>query len=470
MEPSDNSLPELPRRWRRYRWWLALGVVLFVLFIGPWWHTWIEGPIPEQEELPPAELSTGPLEAGAASVEFTDLAIGRPLAGYGSRVFAPTEEVADPLFARALVVKAGSTRLAIVTADLLLFNSNLSGAVAKALQALDATWSETDLYFGATHTHSGPCGYAGAVAEQIALGWRDEELVVKLAGRIAGCIDQAARQMVAAELAHGAMEVDPAYIQNRTVPEDVANRWLDLLLVRERTDGKAIATVAIFSAHATARSSKDMRISADYPGVMTRQIESERGGTCLFLAGSVGSMKPSAPFPRAEWADALGTELASRGIEVAEAVTDYQSDVTVGLANGRVVLPTPQVKLTGSLRLSPFLATRLLPAAVRIQVLRLGDLLLLSTPADYSGVLALELRQSFPGFTAVATSFNGDYCGYILPESYYDLPKYEAESMCLYGRHSGELFMQQLRSLAASVTGPSELPVGTRSMRDEASR
>jgi hypothetical protein len=428
---ADTDKPLTLRRsfLRRQAWWLVLGSILVVVFIGPWWHTWIDDTPPSGQPpaaLNPALLTPGSLQAGVAAVEITDLAIGRPLAGYGSRVFTPTSEVADPIFARALVLDNGQQRVAIVTADILLFNPTLSSQVAETLAALDGTWKREDIFFGATHTHSGPSGYAGAVAEQIALGWRDQELTDQLAQRIAECIRKAATTLQPTEMAHAALEVDPAYIQNRTKSDDPANRWLDLLFLRNRNTTELLASVAIFSAHATARSSSDLRISGDYPGEMVRGVEKALGGTCLFLAGSVGSMKPGAPVSRDQWTESLGAGLRHYAEILHAEAKNYQHELPLALLAADVELPTPQVKLTTNLRLSPFLARRLLPSQVPIQGLRFGNVLLLGTPCDFSGVLAEELRSSTPEMTTIVTSFNGDYCGYILPESYYDLDKYEA--------------------------------------------
>lgn len=56
-----------------------------------------------------------------------------------------------------------------------------------------------------------------------------------------------------------------------------------------------------------------------------------------------------------------------------------------------------------------------------LQAWRIGDALWLSTPCDYSGELALELKSlaHTKALHAVVTSFNGDYVGYVVPAKYY---------------------------------------------------
>src|SRR3954464_3304407 len=67
-------------------------------------------------------LAVGPatgaeLEAGAAKADLTP-PTGFPMWGYAARHDKPSVGVLDPLFARALVLKAGEARIALVGLDL----------------------------------------------------------------------------------------------------------------------------------------------------------------------------------------------------------------------------------------------------------------------------------------------------------------------------------------------------------------
>ena len=57
------------------------------------------------------------LEAGAAKADITP-PIGFPMWGYAARHDKPSVGVLDPLFARALVLKAGEVKIALVGLDL----------------------------------------------------------------------------------------------------------------------------------------------------------------------------------------------------------------------------------------------------------------------------------------------------------------------------------------------------------------
>jgi hypothetical protein len=68
----------------------------------------------------------------------------------------------------------------------------------------------------------------------------------------------------------------------------------ELLILRvEGADGKAIAHVVNFAAHATMTEAKLRKISADYPGAMAALVEKETGAPCLFLQGAAGDLSPN---------------------------------------------------------------------------------------------------------------------------------------------------------------------------------
>src|SRR6478672_3195580 len=89
------------------------------------------------------------LEAGVAKVDITPSSLG-PMYGYANRKCGPANGTHDPLFAKALVLAAGDSRLAIVTLDLgSLVSENLKLDVAAKLGI-------SVLLLAASHTHSGP--------------------------------------------------------------------------------------------------------------------------------------------------------------------------------------------------------------------------------------------------------------------------------------------------------------------------
>src|SRR5690606_24653947 len=88
-----------------------------------------------------------------------------------------------------------------------------------------------------------------------------------------------------------------------------------------------------------------------------------------------------------------------------------------------------------------------------------------STPGDYSGELAVLLKEEARGvgWHAAVTSFNGDYTGYIVPAEYYGLKTYETRTMSFFGPELQRYIddhlrwlMRRLRADPGGALDPSE--------------
>lgn len=438
-------------------------LALWMLLVGPWRREWFDesgdaramAAALHETAVKAAAPTESPIQVGVGVVPFACESRDIPLAGYGRRALLEGNAgVGDPVFAKAVVVANSTLRVAIVSPDLLLVNRRLAEMVLDRVRLNSPNrWTRQQLYFGATHTHSGPGGFAGSLAESLGLGLYNDEIASSLADAIAQSILKAEQALQPAVLVCQSKQVDGGVIRNRTVAGDPANRWLDVLAFQSTDQSKLLASLVAFSAHATCRPSSDMRISADYAGVLCRAVEASTGGPCLFLAGAVGSMGPANDVvQRTELADWLGTHLAKDAVELLTQAGQPVGEPALGVVGGWVPLPTPQVKLGEHWRLSPLSAGALLPSQTWVHALRLGDRILVGAPADYSGVLAEELRRLHPDCVTVATSFNGDYVGYILPDHYYDLPEYETK-LCFFGPRFGSQIQEVLGRLS-SIVGP----------------
>ena len=86
-------------------------------------------------------------------------------------------------------------------------------------------------------------------------------------------------------------------------------------------------------------------------------------------------------------------------------------------------------------------------------MLQLGNILLIGTPCDFSGELAVPLyefaRQR--GLELIITSFNGGYIGYITDDKWYDLEKYETKTMNWYGPGNGRYFTEIIKKLIEAI-------------------
>ena len=73
------------------------------------------------------------------------------------------------------------------------------------------------------------------------------------------------------------------------------------------------------------------------------------------------------------------------------------------------------------------------------QTIALDDFLIIGSPGEFSGELALKIKEysTQQSVASTITSFNGCYLGYITPIEYYNLNEYETRLMSFFGRIFG---------------------------------
>ena len=104
-------------------------------------------------------------------------------------------------------------------------------------------------------------------------------------------------------------------------------------------------------------------------------------------------------------------------------------------------LDVPQLRLFAGWQVRPWLFRWFFGEAnPTLTFFRIGSVVLVGVPADFSGMLYPALRSG--GLNVMITSFNGDYIGYVIPDAYYDVPHREALETNWYGSHTGSYLIE----------------------------
>jgi neutral ceramidase len=238
----------------------------------------------------------------------------------------------------------------------------------------------------------------------------------------------------------------PEFVYNRLDESKPTDPFFRLVQWR-RTDGKT-ATLATYPAHATLIDIfSHQYLSRDWPGRLVDGIERETGGFGLFMAGAVGSMGPKGPptgkdLPLIQqYANEMLTRLKPT-LSGFNALTDS----TLGLLTLPLTLREPAPRVLGDWRIRPWLFHTVYGKySSDLKALRLGPVLLLGTPCDFSGEL-------LPPLTAAARRqgldlINGGYAGYITPDAYYEKDAYETRVMNWFGPQNGAYFSVLMQKL-----------------------
>jgi neutral ceramidase len=374
-----------------------------------------------------------------------------PLAGYGDRKGKPATGIHDSIFVKAVALKWGGKLIILVKADLLIMPPNISDSATVLLR--EKGIRRDQLFFFATHTHSSLGGWGpGYIGEQFA-GRENRSLEKWLTIRIAEAVTKSISDLKPSVIGSGSFNAS-RYTRNRLVGESgTKNDDFSFILINQ-TEGKK-AIIGSFSAHATTLGDENMEISADYPGYWERKMEKTASDMALFCAGSVGSQSPAGEGSGFEKSKFIGEALAdSLLIHMKNVKLSYKNEFSsVSL---KMILPEYHMRITTKINLRSFISKRLMPEPqnVYLQAARIGDMVWITTPSDFSGEYALQIKNALAvkGFSANITSFNGNYVGYIIPGKYFYMNEYESKIMGWFGPNMGEYTVDLIGRIVKIVT------------------
>src|SRR3954447_7127481 len=173
------------------------------------------------------------LDAGAGRSDVT------PPTGFPTMSYVRSDAIArgqhTRLFARAIVLREGDTKLALVTTDLGFTPGGLLVEVAQRLAARG--FSERNVIISASHTHSGPAGYATFESDNFVAMTSDHPTDFRVAGdprlygflveRIALAIVRADNDLGPARAGWGSAQL-LGVTDNRSLEAHLADHGLDL--------------------------------------------------------------------------------------------------------------------------------------------------------------------------------------------------------------------------------------------------
>ncbi|HTZ51567.1 MAG TPA: neutral/alkaline non-lysosomal ceramidase N-terminal domain-containing protein [Spirochaetia bacterium] len=228
------------------------------------------------------------LEAGVAQVDISPPA-GVQLVGYPT-VIRDNTGIHDPLFADCLVLSDGTTRLALVTADLVGVSKDFMARLRLAVQA-DTGIPGSNLMLACSHTHGGPRTAAYVFEEEKAMGGRVESAYVDgLLHKLRDVVKKAATGMGPARLGfgRGRAGAEKGIGGNRHHPSGICDPAVGVIGVQDQA-GALKALLVKYSLHPTILQMDNRMVTADYPwGIRTLMGERHPEATFFFAQGTTG--------------------------------------------------------------------------------------------------------------------------------------------------------------------------------------
>lgn len=237
------------------------------------------------------------LKAGSASANITPPLGTRIPGGFRPRY---AENVDDELFAKAVVIDNGTTRIAIVTCDLIAIPEKIADA-AKARIAERCDIPAAQVMVNATHTHT-----AVAIADLLGVD-EDPGYTEWVPLKIADAVELAVWRLKPARVGFASVDEERItfnrrwHMKNGTVrfnpgienpdlvrPTGTIDPEVAMMYVEATDDGTPISAVANFSLHYIGTDNGNA-LSADYFGHFDRLMRHYLGDTCISLLWNAAS-------------------------------------------------------------------------------------------------------------------------------------------------------------------------------------
>lgn len=347
-----------------------------------------------------------------------------PLGGYTERKGKLMDARGETLFARTLYLQQGTTKVAVVSAEMLTIPESLRHEVARRLPA------DVHLFLAATHTHCAPDSQMlndrmKLVIPGIATYKR--RWLQWYATRIAGGVLQASsltRQV-------GRLELDVAKVQ--------ASRARRGGLPPDGTRGSVSGLgLFFFGAHPTILGSEHNQTNGDWPALVNRIV----GQDVLVLNGVIGDVSPVADGAdeTAKFADFRSRLFA----DVPEVRSAVQARLAFGTEPISLGKPQPHPDFARDYHVPDALADiavkQFAPPTASLSVVAIGSLAIVGVPGEPTTEVGNQIRNAATrlGFSNVwvCSHVNG-WIGYILAPSDYDRGGYEA-TLSFNGRETSQ--------------------------------
>ncbi|MDP6776674.1 MAG: neutral/alkaline non-lysosomal ceramidase N-terminal domain-containing protein [Candidatus Latescibacteria bacterium] len=438
------------------------------------------------------------LKAGAAKVDITPF-LGGPMAGYAGRDKG-SEAVHDPLYAKALVLDDGRTKVALVTTDLIGVNRELAAETRDLVKKMVRLPQEC-VWLCGSHTHFGPeirrdrsgddrDGYDSAYAKM---------LPKKLASAVKMAHDSRRRARVgsgrinAEGISYNRRPIAPdgKAVMSLVLPaarDDVKFGPVDtevgILKVTGPEEGDTIATLINFGCHPVSSTDRMLEITADYPGYAMDLIEQVEGGVCLFALGCAGNIVPIQRHGRSK--RQVGLSLGGSALKELQwiATTD---EARIRAGRKQVTLPVHefpfpeemerQIEQTSAqlerarkrnapnwemtqLRHALNKAQSMPQWAERfkdkdeldteVQAFWIGDIPMVGLPGEVFTELGMQVKKGVGVSPTIVASLSNDGVGYVSIRKAYAQGGYEPNRSPLR-RGAGEMLVKEAVALAESV-------------------
>lgn len=365
----------------------------------------------------------------------------------------PVKEKRGDLTARAIVFRKGDVSVAFVALDFLGFPSVLGDRIRAKVSRIPAN----NILVGATHTHSAPDCYAFPDPREGHTG--DLKYMDFVCDKAAEAVNAAidALQPASIRIATGEAKGKIAY--NYYAPDLYDRRMSVIQAVNPQ--GKTIATLVNYAIHPEVLGNSVGILSPDLIGPLCEKIESQTGGTAIFMNGAQGGMitadnrnldQPRDPL-KGYWNDSrtweeclrIGHLMADEALRI---IKDAKEQPDAGLFCGSINIrfPVDSQLMWAVIVLSPLKYPHNADHSInaRVNLVNIGDAQILTIPGEALPNIGFYLKRKMRGTHNLLFGLTNEAFGYILTKvDFNSFPRYDYVSRTSLGEMTGEILIEK---------------------------
>jgi neutral ceramidase len=419
-----------------------------------------------------ADAGQPKLKASVSSIDITPpLDMKYTLGGYGERANKPAEGIHDRIWAKALILKQGSHKYALVTLDLLGLPANVKTDLLKRISHLG--WTTENIMLLPSHSH-GSLEMAALNSRNTLgspqIGIFQPELLDFLLSKLEALMIAADQYSQPVKIGTASRIVDGLNRNRRNDPE--VDREMIVTRV-DRMNGTPLAVLVNWTAHPTFIGGKDMLLSAEWPGYLQSDLADSIGHdvTVMYYNGAEGDQSPllDATGDAYKKLEIYGKKIAGIAYETFKGihsgnVSDLEYSYQVIQLPNRVAHPSfmetggkeyglNEKNVQGILQM-------LCPAEVGVGAVRIGDLIIAGVPGEMTAVLGMKVKKSVKDagihYVAIGGLAN-EWISYILSRNQYEHGEGYESSVSFYGPGLGDVISDEVIKTALLLATPNTL-------------
>ncbi len=393
------------------------------------------------------------------------------IAGFGNN--KPANGIHDDLWARAMVIDDGKTRLAIVVLDAIGFMNN---DVIDVRERLSKESGITYAIISSTHTHEGPdlLGLWGKTPFGSGINPAHMEYVKNQAAK---AIESAAKNLRPARLSISQDLTGAIPLVIDTRKPEVFDSGLRMIQVLDKESNKTMGTLISFGDHPETLWSDNLLLTSDFPHFVREGIEKGVfnkdslmrpgvGGVCVYASAAVGGLMTTHPrlavkdpfsgeefkAPTFEKAAAQGKQMANLALQAMAKPDEVIDSASISIVAKNILFPLDNnmFRLAAMLGVMKRGTTGWMKMKSELAVIKIGPISMVTIPGELypeilnggvespegqdfkiSPVEVPSIREMMPGKYKFMFGLANDEIGYIVPKSQWDV-----KAPYTYGRDS----------------------------------